>query len=49
MFPIEKELLARVEQPVLFMNAGNFQWEANVKDMLQVIENSEHSVLLTFE
>uniref|UniRef100_A0A915PJN3 1-alkyl-2-acetylglycerophosphocholine esterase n=1 Tax=Setaria digitata TaxID=48799 RepID=A0A915PJN3_9BILA len=48
MFPIEKELLTQVRQPVLFMNAENFQWEANVKDMLRVIESSKRSVLLTF-
>ncbi|EFO25648.1 platelet-activating factor acetylhydrolase [Loa loa] len=48
MFPIERELFTRVQQPVLFMNAENFQWEENVKDMLQVIENSKRSVLLTF-
>lgn len=49
MFPVERELLTRVQQPVLFMNAENFQWEANVKDMLQVTENSKRSVLLTFK
>ncbi|VDK68731.1 unnamed protein product [Litomosoides sigmodontis] len=48
MFPIERELLTRVQQPVLFMNAESFQWEANVNDMLQVMGNSKRSVLLTF-
>ncbi|KAL3990932.1 Platelet-activating factor acetylhydrolase isoform II family protein [Acanthocheilonema viteae] len=48
MFPIERELFTRVQQPVLFMNAESFQWEANVNDMLQVVENSKRSVLLTF-
>ncbi|CAG9531451.1 unnamed protein product [Cercopithifilaria johnstoni] len=48
MFPIERELLTRVQQPVLFMNAESFQWEANVNDMLQIVENSKRSVLLTF-
>ncbi|MCP9265122.1 Platelet-activating factor acetylhydrolase [Dirofilaria immitis] len=48
MFPIDKELLTHVRQPVLFMNAEHFQWEANIKDMLQIMEKSERSVLLTF-
>lgn len=48
MFSIERELLTRVYQPILFMNAENFQWEANVKDMLQVTENSKRGILLTF-
>ncbi|EJW86420.1 platelet-activating factor acetylhydrolase [Wuchereria bancrofti] len=49
MLPIERELLTRVYQPVLFMNAKSFQWEANVKDMLQVTENSKRGILLTFD
>ncbi|VDN03664.1 unnamed protein product [Thelazia callipaeda] len=48
MFPIEKELLTSVRQPVLFMNAEYFQWDENVKDMLRVIESSKHSILFTF-
>lgn len=49
MFPIEKELLTRVQQPVLFMNAESFQWAANVKDMLRVIESSKRGLLLTYK
>ncbi|VDN00073.1 unnamed protein product, partial [Onchocerca ochengi] len=47
MFPIDKELLTRVRQSILFMNAEDFQSEESIKDMLQVVENSKHSVLLT--
>uniref|UniRef100_A0A8R1XTP8 1-alkyl-2-acetylglycerophosphocholine esterase n=2 Tax=Onchocerca TaxID=6281 RepID=A0A8R1XTP8_ONCVO len=47
MFPIDKELLTRVRQPVLFMNTEKFQSEASIKYMLQVVKNSRHSVLLT--
>ncbi|OZC09260.1 Platelet-activating factor acetylhydrolase, plasma/intracellular isoform II [Onchocerca flexuosa] len=47
MFPIDKELLTRVRQPILFLNAEDFQSEESIKDMLQVVENSKHSILLT--
>ncbi|VDM94722.1 unnamed protein product, partial [Onchocerca ochengi] len=47
MFPIDKELLSRVRLPILFVNSEDFHSEASINDILQVVKNSNHSVLLT--
>ncbi|VDD87365.1 unnamed protein product [Enterobius vermicularis] len=47
MFPIEKELYPRIQQPVLFLNADTFQWQENVKSMLQVGSEEPRKLIFT--
>ena len=50
MHPLDKDLCARVIQPVLMLNCEKFQWKKNTEQMKEWMENSDvDRVMLTLK
>eukprot|EP00795_Rhopilema_esculentum_P008121 gene8121-14041_t len=49
MFPLDKNVYGKVEQPVLFINSETFHWKGNIKKISQIIGNDEQKQMLTIK